>query len=125
MDRQLIRFWNEEVDPKDLVFVLGDFSFYNREKTAQIISQLNGHKVLIKGNHDRSCNSMIELGFDEAYKELEYDGWRLSHYPIYDGVKTLCGHVHDQWKVDQNNVNVGCDVWGFRPRTLEEVLKNV
>lgn len=32
MDQELIRRWNETVSPEDTVYLLGDFSFYRKEK---------------------------------------------------------------------------------------------
>lgn len=125
MDKALIWRWNDVVGKNDRVFVLGDFSFYNKEKTAQVLSQLNGYKILIKGNHDRSCKAMIELGFDEAHLEGEYEGYYLSHYPTEDDIQSLCGHVHDMWVTNGNRINVGADVWGYRPNTLEKILEKI
>lgn len=36
--------------------------------------------------------------------------------------RIICGHVHDLWRVHANQVNVGVDVWGFRPVLDEEVF---
>ena len=48
----VIILWNETVGDNDVVYILGDFSWYKEEKTAFILGCLKGHKVLIKGNHD-------------------------------------------------------------------------
>ena len=53
MNASMIESWNSVVGKNDKVFHLGDFSFLNREKTAQIVAQLHGYKHLILGNHDR------------------------------------------------------------------------
>lgn len=47
MDDYMIRQWNAVVAKNDRVFHLGDFSFYNKEKTKAIVEQLNGQKFLI------------------------------------------------------------------------------
>lgn len=52
MDKAMITLWNETVGDNDVVYILGDFSWYKEEKTAFILGCLKGHKVLIKGNHD-------------------------------------------------------------------------
>lgn len=52
MDKAMITLWNETVGDNDVVYILGDFSWYKEEKTAFILGCLKGHKVLIRGNHD-------------------------------------------------------------------------
>ena len=52
MDRTFIVNWNKAVSNDDFVYILGDISWYDDDKTAQIFKQLNGTKVLIKGKHD-------------------------------------------------------------------------
>ena len=49
MDKAMITLWNETVGDSDVVYILGDFSWYKEEKTAFILGCLKGHKVLIKG----------------------------------------------------------------------------
>ena len=34
----------------------------------------------------------------------------------------LHGHVHDAWKVNGRQINVGCDVWGYRPVSTPEIV---
>ena len=45
-----------------------------------------------------------------------------SHRPVDDGRLLLHGHVHTRWRVEGRQVNVGCDVWGYRPVADEEIL---
>lgn len=33
----------------------------------------------------------------------------------------LCGHVHEKWKMLDNMINVGCDVWNYTPVSLEQI----
>lgn len=35
----------------------------------------------------------------------------------------LCGHVHDAWKRKGNVINVGVDVWDFKPVPLEAITE--
>lgn len=49
----MINNWNNKVGPDDLIFHLGDFAFGGSELWNSILPKLNGHKVLIIGNHDR------------------------------------------------------------------------
>ena len=54
MDAELVRRWNNKVGKGDLVYVLGDFIWKTRNDEApELIKNLNGQIILIKGNHDR------------------------------------------------------------------------
>lgn len=35
----------------------------------------------------------------------------------------LCGHVHTAWKSHSGIINVGSDMWGFQPISLEEIVE--
>lgn len=126
MDGEMMLRWNEAVSPGDAVYHLGDFALASANRIAELLTGLNGYKILICGNHDRSAKRMVELGFDEAYGEAEHEGWRLVHRPPADpDRKTLCGHVHGLWMTRGSPecpmINVGVDVRDYTPRTLEEI----
>lgn len=59
MDEAIIRNWNSVVSYEDRIFVVGDFSAYDREKTADICRRLNGRKYLIMGNHDTESEQVL------------------------------------------------------------------
>ena len=67
MDEELIRRWNSVVTPADTVIHVGDFALGHWDDVKAICSRLNGYKILVKGNHDRSAKRMLELGFDEVH----------------------------------------------------------
>lgn len=101
MDKQLISKWNQKVKANDKVFVLGDFSFYNKAKTSEICHKLNGRKTLIMGNHDTSSiNYYRECGFEmvSVYPIILDHFWMLSHEPLYIcenmPYANIFGHVH-------------------------------
>ena len=100
MDRKLICRWNDKVSPEDTVFILGDFGADGYE--AKILSQLNGKKILVKGNHDGKSNEEYRaFGFSEVYDfPIIIDGfWILSHDALYVNENmpyaNLFGHVHN------------------------------
>lgn len=150
MDTELIRRWNNKVSQKDTVYILGDISWYPADKTAKILRQLNGRKILIQGNHDHHLvkHPDVQKCFAEiaSYKEIKLDGRRLIlfHYPIpffnchFHGAIHLYGHVHatQEWIITENirrqleaalipcrMYNVGCMLWDYEPVTLEEILR--
>lgn len=50
------------------------------------------------------------------YRGDSHDDDRFVPYrPVDRGGWLLHGHVHERWKVDDRQINVGCDVWGYAP----------
>lgn len=107
MKLALIARWNKRVTSEDTVFILGDFCWGKAPEWIELLSALNGNKVLIRGNHDlRNMPAELRHMFADVkdYKEVK-DGDRLvimCHYPIpcykkdYDpNVYMLHGHVHE------------------------------
>jgi calcineurin-like phosphoesterase family protein len=138
MNSTIIRNHNERVKPNDAVFFLGDFCFRNTKggtlgegelnKAEEYLSKLNGRFVFIGGNHDdnNSLNTPIVGAL------LHFGGKSIwcCHNPVEaeDFVDlNLCGHVHQNWKFSKTEkgtaiVNVGVDVWNFRPVDIGEIL---
>ena len=123
MNRELIRRWNEVVKEDDMVYHLGDFAFLSIVEAAAVVRQLNGFKILVRGNHDRKSQVMSEMGFDIVTDKAYYQGWKMQHIPweIDHKDKGLCGHVHEKWLRHRNLINVGIDQWDFYPVTLEKL----
>lgn len=101
MDNSMLKNWNNVVSSQDIVFILGDFSFYNKSKTQDIVNSLNGKKSLIIGNHDRETISYyLSLGFRNVYDYpiIYNEFWILSHEPLYINnnmpYANIFGHVH-------------------------------
>jgi len=92
-DLAMIQNWNKVVGKKDKVYHLGDV-FINR-KAKFILNELNGDKVLIKGNHDIfKLNDYTEFFRDiRAYHVL--DKMIISHVPIHrESLGKFVGNVH-------------------------------
>lgn len=149
MEKCMISNWNLRVTKNDTVYILGDAFWKNEEQSIKIITQLKGHKILIKGNHDR-VSGQLKQYYDEIsdYAEIRDSNHFviLSHYPIifyknqHRGSIMLYGHLHntkewdmvEKWKQEQlsdgiscNLINVGCmmSYMNYMPRTLDEILK--
>ena len=55
MEHDMIALWNKTVSPGQSVYILGDVVWSNKyEEWVRILSQLNGVKTIVKGNHDRT-----------------------------------------------------------------------
>jgi calcineurin-like phosphoesterase family protein len=144
MNLELIRRWNERVKPEDTVIFVGDFCFKNSpggkdgEGTTNNADyyrkQLNGNIVFVRGNHDNnnSLNTHItgivmEIGGNEIYcvhDPVDSDpNWKIN----------LVGHVHEKWKIKHIGrgitkvtlVNVGVDIWDFKPIDINDIMKEV
>jgi len=142
MNRKLIYNHNSIVNPDDVWFCLGDLSFDTSEETHKLLSQLNGQKVFIAGNHDRLImkkNKKLQSHFmavisdnliirDNGYKIL------LSHVPIMDWQTKykvdyhFYGHVHSNNHRKHYNLigtpsyNVGVDVCDFKPVSFNDIM---
>lgn len=98
--------------------------------------------ILLAGNHDdgRNCETVgksMVIDLNQNYRNVY-----VSHFPSYhkdyygpfgNSQKApriaLCGHVHDKWLLKYNrenhvlNVNVGVDVWNYKPVRDSEITK--
>lgn len=134
MQKEMIRKWNAKVSNEDLVYVLGDFSFkINKHDTTKILEQLNGRKILIKGNHDRYAGHPdFDRFFEEICetKQLHIDDkeFFLSHYPIIDypgayrNGYMIYGHVHNQYVPYERMYCVSVECINYEPVTFEEIV---
>jgi calcineurin-like phosphoesterase family protein len=51
MNERLIRLWNATVSKQDVVYIVGDLGFGNRDALGSIVERLQGEKHLILGNN--------------------------------------------------------------------------
>lgn len=146
-NENLIKRWNEVVTPDDTVYHLGDFAMGPKVLHKSFLDRLNGTKLLVRGNHDQPAAKMLAMGFKEVTNRLflppmDTQGLTtyLAHIPVGADVYKdryyppelieepkyydiwLHGHVHDKFKRRGKYINVGCDVWDFRPVTLDQLL---
>lgn len=134
MDKALISNWNSVVGKDDKVFVLGDVSFGSKERATKNVQQLNGHKTLILGNHDRSRSISFwkEAGFEVVipypiiYKEYLV---MMHEPPTYFNESTpyfyIYGHVHstpDYKDHTDHSACVSIERLNYRPALLEDVV---
>lgn len=99
MERVLIDNWNQSIKDDDMVYVLGDVFFCGTIKAKEIMSKLNGYKILIRGNHDQKANKMLEIGFNEVHERLElgYGNrvYKLNHFPYKPKTNDIPQYVLD------------------------------
>jgi calcineurin-like phosphoesterase family protein len=132
MHTTMINKHNSIIDKKDRVFILGDFSFSNKENVSEIVSQLKGNITLIMGNHDRGRTRkwLLECGFDEVieYPIIVNELFILSHEPVFmnDSMPyiNLHGHLHGNVFSNNNYFNVCLENNDFFPFSLDGLIDN-
>lgn len=135
MNDYMIKKWNSVVTNDDTVYFLGDFGFGDKDMLTSICSQLNGRKIMLRGNHDyrRGKQSWRDIGFEEVYdKKIEFnDNIILSHEPknVNDDMINIHGHIHNiPLSKDFNQDNHFCvsvEMIDYTPITLDNILKRM
>jgi len=143
MNNTLIANWNAVVAKGDIVYVLGDFAFSrSKGRTDELLSQLNGQKHLIQGNHDHSEVrkakgwQTVKQGASIVIKGQPI---HLSHYPMVSWSKKvhdswmLYGHCHgsltrsyDLLGIDWSKLlmlDLGVEKWDYTPVSVDQVAK--
>ena len=133
MNDDMIKKWNNTVSKNDKVFHLGDIGFGEPHELYEIIHQLNGYKILIRGNHDKafSDSTLKTFGFKEIYKypivlEEEYI---LSHYKLQlvlgSDMKNIFGHSHNKDNFNNGNYYNACvENNNYKPKMFHDIKLN-
>lgn len=142
MTEDMIRMYNEVVDDKDRVYILGDVAFSNRNMH-RAVSRLKGRKVLVPGNHEPTKMRQYFDLFDDVRGYVVKKGFIMSHIPIHPSSLSrwrlnIHGHLH------ANSVKMVVNVKGdyietntederyycacvehtdFKPKLLDDILK--
>lgn len=130
--------WNSQVSSEDLTYILGDVSWANATKTAELLNTLNGKKILIVGNHDYRL--VKDEKFRRCFEEIHHihnttvDGTRvvMCHFPMiyWDqsarGSVMLHGHLHQKPSgLEQYRIrNVGFDFTGKVVSLLDDIVND-
>lgn len=152
MNEALIFNWNSVVNPQDIVFHLGDFSFASNGEWKKILERLNGKIHLIVGNHDEhnypgpQIFRMFETVSYQKHLVIDKKHVILNHYPFLcyagtyrkkkDIVIQLYGHVHsgpNNEGLDKERLkicfpyqyDVGVDNNNYTPISWEELLLKI
>jgi calcineurin-like phosphoesterase family protein len=130
MNETIVSNWNSKIAPDDYVYHLGDVGF--GKDIGEWVNRLNGHKFLIRGNHDRG-----KTGFWKKYFEWVQDdhfwvgdgyGFYLRHRRIHEWVGKnrfiyhLHGHSHGKAAPMQGVVDVGMVNWKHTPLSADEII---
>lgn len=141
MNQGLIDNWNSVVGPDDTVFHLGDVTFGGNTNLIEYVSQLNGHIILIKGNHDKKlqqsiCDKLFEYSCQQLRLNIEGKTVILNHYPFlcFSEDIQLFGHIHSNPMSTSDDVDkfscygdhyrqldVGVDNNSYKPVSWEQI----
>ena len=117
----------------DDLWVLGDVADADQGGAAiaaTLLNQLPGRKHLVRGNHDDARITGLPWTSQHDLVEVQ-DGperFVLCHYPLLSwngarqGAIQLFGHLHDRWPGSDRQVNVGVELWDYRPVTGAEAV---
>lgn len=138
MNETIVGNWNEVVNKRDRVYLLGDVALGRPEAAAKLLKRLNGRIYLIRGNHDDVAEHKLVAPRFEWIKDLHYfqvekqkimlchyamRSWRAMHH----GSWMLFGHSHGH--LDDvptlRTMDVGVDCNAFFPLTFEMIKKKI
>ena len=143
MDTVLIDNINSRVKENDTLFHLGDFCFSKSSEAVEAPrkafdyyrSQLNCKNIIfVLGNHDHHNHIkswILSCQIKHGGKFINMCHNPENANPIYE--LNLHGHIHEKGKIQEKMigvstttlVNVGVDVWNFRPITYSEIISAV
>lgn len=130
MDETMVENWNKVVKPSDKVYHLGDVTM--RKPNLEIVKRLNGHKRLVRGNHDIfATKAYVMVGLSEIYGVRVLDNMVFTHIPIHVesigrwALGNVHGHLHINKLADPRYLNVSVEQINYTPLSLEEVKQRL
>ena len=143
-DAAILENWNNVIDYKDTVYILGDLCLGgDEEEWDNIFYSLHGHKYFILGNHDttsrvgryESLYGMYNLGYANMYRYSKKKNFYLSHYPTMMGnmnedrfLWNISGHTHSKnpFQYGEYKIyNVAIDAHNNTPVSIETIVKEI
>ena len=100
-DNKIVEFHNELVRPEDHVYLLGDVAI--NKGGLEFVKRLNGHKRLVRGNHDIFEDRLYyEAGIEKIFGVRVWPKHNIimSHIPLHPdsissrGWTNVHGHLH-------------------------------
>jgi calcineurin-like phosphoesterase family protein len=141
MDETMVENWNRVVGKHDKIYHLGDVVI--PRKSLPILERLNGHKILIRGNHDQHCSIKDFTQYFEDVRGAFFfapgsnflGGLILTHIPVHPDCLSghyrgnVHGHLHchqviKDGQVDPKYFNACVERNNFTPVSLDTVLEH-
>lgn len=121
------------VTKQDILYHLGDVHFGTFQQLQSILSRTPGHKILIKGNHDKLTDSKyLDAGFDFVADSVGVVRVIMTHKPIplfrlpLGGIN-IHGHTHKAYAkgiyrdFQRKSVVYSPDLFNFSPIELNKL----
>lgn len=133
MNEFMVEKWNSVVGGDDKVYVAGDIVIRTSAWAFEILSELRGRKVLIKGNHDEAKLSIYSRYFLDVRSEKQFKVGKggphviISHRPLRlpDNTYNIHGHIHQNVIDDPRYINVSVEVVDYTPVSLDDIKKYI
>lgn len=104
MNEFIVSRWNSVVSNADTVYILGDLAMGKINESLSYVSQLNGTKILLPGNHDRCWFGGKKDHADWDQKYLDAGISKIISNSVDDG----CGISNFDWHLDSPNGVIAC-----------------
>lgn len=132
-NNHIIETFIDNFNDGDTLYHMGDVVYRWSDEIDDIFDKLikwypNSKFYLIVGNYDEDKLDKLSKWFTILGKSehlvINDKVYYLNHYPR--SCKTsndinLTGHIHGLWRVNSNMINVGVDVWSYRPVPIEDI----
>jgi calcineurin-like phosphoesterase family protein len=86
MHEVLVKNFNHYVPRHGITYFLGDMGMCSNGLLKSVITQLNGTKILVRGNHDGKMDAMYNAGFDVVLEKAQIsvgkDIITMTHCPL-------------------------------------------
>lgn len=141
--RRFTKIQKNKVKNNDVFIYLGDISYRHAVEDDEYITminsfikQLNGTKILVRGNHDLFNRNYYteKMGFDFVTDYIQFNNLFLTHAPFPldpDDNETINihGHIHGDKKYMNMNPEHHYDVYAFKGNknitNLQDIIKEV
>lgn len=146
MNEEIIKRWNEVVQPDDEVYHLGDVVLNDIDAGIDCLNRLNGKIHIIRGNHDtdakveryKDCRNVVSIEWSTMLK-IGKRYFYLSHFPSItktpedapnkQGIINLHGHTHQTTNFGKDGnfyiYHVGMDSHDLRPVSIEQIIADI
>lgn len=131
MNEYIISQWNSIIKSNDKVIHCGDVAF-GKTNFHDCVSQLNGIKYLVLGNHDNFHISEYFKYFKKIYSSLYLgkDDAIVTHIPVHETSLrrfkvNIHGHMHHNKLNDDRYFNVSCEQLDYKPIHFDEIMNSL
>lgn len=129
MNEAMVDNWNSVVKQGDKVYHLGDVTM--NSKSLDILSRLNGRKVLIRGNHDIQKLKFYTPHFYDIRGSHELDNFILTHIPVALEQSArypqgnIHGHLHEKNMDNHWYINVSVEQINYTPIAFDDIRQRI